>query len=146
MGTLLVVVALAGACSTKTVRVVAPVGTHPAAAVSSTTTEATSTTSSTSTSSPTTSTTSIPTAVVPDAAAAGQECGCKAGAVQTLTQAGFKYQMVPTSSGACYITGPDGQQEWNAAAVVGQDPNPGTVEPVGSVVDLLVCGGEVSIP
>jgi len=92
-------------------------------------------------------TTTIATATVPDAASVGQSTGSSVLAEQVLTRAGFAYATVPTTSDACYFTSPlTGQQAWNAGEVIGQNPNPGTVAPVGSTVYLQICSGTVSVP
>ena len=64
------------------------------------------TTTTTSTLPPTTTTTSTPSAVVPDAAEIGRSTGVGAEAEDAITQAGFKVEMVPTSSPSCYFTSP----------------------------------------
>ncbi|MGH9208233.1 MAG: PASTA domain-containing protein [Acidimicrobiales bacterium] len=128
-----------GACSTS----------RQATGRSTSTTASTTTTTApqTTTTLPPTTTTTVPTAVVPDAAAAGQQCGCESQPILMLRQAGFVYQNVlNASSGACYYTDPlNGQRAWNSGEVIGQEPNPGTVAPVGSTVDLIVCSGTASI-
>ncbi len=64
-----------------------------------------------------------------------------------LRQAGFTYATVPTNSDACYYYDPvSGGREWNTGEVVGQNPSPGTEEPLGSTVDLQVCAGQLAIP
>ena len=91
-------------------------------------------------------TTTIPTATVPNAASVGESTGSSVLAGEAITRAGFTYSVVPTNSGACYFTSPlTGQQAWNSGEVIGQNPDPGTVAPVGSMVNLRVCSGTASI-
>ncbi len=91
-------------------------------------------------------TTTVPMVAVPDAVALDRS-GLTL-VQQTIAQAGLQFQETPiTSSGACYFTSPlTGQQEWNANAVIGQEPSAGAMVPVGSNVFVDVCAGQVQFP
>jgi hypothetical protein len=84
------------------------------------------------------STSGAPMAMVPDAAEAGRDCGCQTVPAKELSQAGFNYQFVPVTNDGCFITAP-GRQEWNAGAVLGQHPAPGSSAPIGSEVVVHIC-------
>ena len=77
-------------------------------------------------------------ATVPDAAEAGRRCKCEGSTALVLRRAGFSYSFVPVTNNGCFIT-VGGRQEWNAGAVLGQYPTPGSTAPVGSRVVVHIC-------
>jgi hypothetical protein len=119
-------------------------------AITSTTLAATTTTSTTTTLPPTTTTTvppttttTIATRMVPNATELGGQNYAVSTAEEMLTQAGFTVQILTASplTVACYTYSALGQQPvWNTNEVVGQYPSAGTVAPIGSTVQLQVCG------
>ncbi len=82
-------------------------------------------------------------ATTPDAAEAGRDCGCQSVPTKILSQAGFAYQFVPVANNGCLIT-VSGRQEWNAGAVLGQYPTPGSSAPVGTLVVVHVCAASAT--
>ena len=143
----LVVVVLLGACSS-TPSPLATATRHPnrpshttTTTTSTTTTTTVPPTTTTTTLTPTTTTTTVPSAPVPDAATAGRLAGNSGASINDLRDAGFGYELVDVSFQSCYMLALPGQpQEWNGGSVVGQDPPAGTVEPLGSTVQIYVCG------
>ena len=114
--------------------------------VAPTTTTSTTTTTlppTTTTTFPPTTTTTIATGMVPNATELGGQNYFVGEAEDMVTQAGFTVQIFTTSplTVACYTYSLPGQQpEWNTNEVVGQYPPAGTVAPIGSTVQLQVCG------
>jgi hypothetical protein len=84
------------------------------------------------------STARVPMATVPDAAEAGRDCGCRSVPARELGQTGCTYQFIPVTNNGCFITA-SGRQEWEAGAVLGQYPIPGSTAPVGSMVAVHYC-------
>ena len=86
-----------------------------------------------------TTTTTLPYVRVPDAVAAYESAGANL-AYREVRQAGLVVVASYLSSGPeCYVTTPDGRQEWNANAIVSQSPLAGVVAPRGSTVVLYRC-------
>jgi hypothetical protein len=119
------------------------------AATTSTTVAPTTTTSTTTTLPPTTTTTVLPTTtttittgMVPNATELGGQNYSIGVAEDMVTRAGFTVQVNSTTvMPACYTYSALGQQPvWNTNEVIGQYPSAGTVAPIGSTVQLEVCG------
>src|SRR5271157_2347790 len=101
---------------------------------------ATTTTTSTTTTAPPTTTTTVAMAVVPNAVLAARETN-EGYAQQVLTQAGFTFDITRVYLHSCYLLSLPGQApEWNGGEVLAQIPAAGTNAPVGSSVELEVCG------
>jgi hypothetical protein len=103
------------------------------------------TTSASTTTVPVTTTTTVPKVRVPDAVAAYKAAGATL-SYQEVRQAGLVPVASYLSSGPeCYLTTPDGRQEWNANAIASQAPLAGAMATLGSTVILYRCAEHAGI-